>query len=72
METLLERHAQEQKNLTSKIIGLRKSVPKSDKRKKRQVNSDIADLEYELKTRQEREIKELKGVESEDEQNEVN
>ncbi|KAI8880078.1 hypothetical protein K501DRAFT_192135 [Backusella circina FSU 941] len=75
MESILERHAQEQKNLTSKIISLRKSVPKSDKRKKRQVNSDIADLEYELKTRHEREIKEWKakeqGIDLEHEENEL-
>ncbi|KAG2234186.1 hypothetical protein INT48_005986 [Thamnidium elegans] len=62
MDQLLETHREQQKQLTSKIIALRKSVPKSDKRKKREVNSRIADLEYDLKTKQEEEIRVLKAV----------
>ncbi|KAI8095594.1 hypothetical protein BDF21DRAFT_328575 [Thamnidium elegans] len=64
MDQLLETHREQQKQLTSKIIALRKSVPKSDKRKKREVNSRIADLEYDLKTKQEEEIRVLKAVEA--------
>ncbi|KAI9363813.1 hypothetical protein BD770DRAFT_380515 [Pilaira anomala] len=64
MEELLEAHREQQKQLTSKIIALRKGVPKSDKRKKREVNSRIADLEYDLKKKQEEEIRVLKAVEA--------
>ena len=64
LEELEERHRAEQKKLTDKIIGLRKSVPKSDKRKKREVASKIADLEYELKKKQEEEIRLLKAKEA--------
>lgn len=64
MEQLLETHKEEQKQLTTKVIGLRKSVPKSDKRKKREVNSRIADLEYDLKKKHEEEIRVLKATEA--------
>ncbi|KAI8375575.1 hypothetical protein BD560DRAFT_392720 [Blakeslea trispora] len=64
LEQLEERHKVEQKKLTDKIIGLRKSVPKSDKRKKREVTSKIADLEYELKKKQEEELRVLKAKEA--------
>lgn len=64
MEQLLETHKEEQKQLTTKIIGLRKGVPKSDKRKKREVNSRIADLEYDLKKKHEEEIRVLKAKEA--------
>jgi OTU domain-containing protein 6 len=64
LDELLERHKEEQKQLTSKIIALRKSVPKSDKRKKREINSRIADLEYDLKLKHEEEIRAFKAKES--------
>lgn len=64
LEQLLEAHKEEQKQLTSKIIGLRKGVPKSNKQKKREVNSRIADLEYDLKKKQDEEIRVLKAVEA--------
>ncbi|KAI7900586.1 uncharacterized protein BX663DRAFT_544751 [Cokeromyces recurvatus] len=47
-----------------KIIALRKSVPKSDKRKKREVASRIADLEYELNKKHEEEVKVFKAKEA--------
>lgn len=64
MEQLLETHKEEQKELTSKIISLRKGVPKSNKQKKREVNSRIADLEYDLRKKQEEEIRILKAKEA--------
>ncbi|KAI8971859.1 hypothetical protein BDF20DRAFT_703101 [Mycotypha africana] len=64
MEQLLEKHKEEQKKLTSIIIGLRKSAPKSDKRKKREIASKIADLEYDLKKKQEEEIRVFKAKEA--------
>ncbi|KAL0143522.1 OTU domain-containing protein 6B-like protein [Mucor lusitanicus] len=64
MDQLLENQKEEQKKLTSKIIALRKGVPKSDKRKKREVASRIADLEYDLKKKHEEEIRVLKAKEA--------
>lgn len=64
LEQLQEQHKEEQKKLTTKIIALRKGVPKSDKRKKREVASRIADLEYDLKKKQEEEIRVFKAKEA--------
>ncbi|KAK4514713.1 uncharacterized protein ATC70_002315 [Mucor velutinosus] len=64
MDQLLENQKEEQKKLTTKIIALRKGVPKSDKRKKREVASRIADLEYDLKKKHEEEIRVLKAKEA--------
>lgn len=63
-EELLENHREEQKKLTTKIIALRKSAPKSDKRKKREVASRIADMEYDLKKKHEEEIRVFKAKEA--------
>ncbi|KAI9474239.1 MAG: hypothetical protein EXX96DRAFT_331397 [Benjaminiella poitrasii] len=64
LDELLEKHQLERKKLTEKIIGLRKSVPKSDKRKKREVASRIADLEYDLTKQQEEEVRVFKAKEA--------
>ncbi|CEP09217.1 hypothetical protein [Parasitella parasitica] len=64
MEELLENQKEEQKKLTSKITALRKGVPKSDKRKKREVASRIADMEYDLKQKHEEEIRVFKAKEA--------
>lgn len=64
MQQLLESQKEEQKRLTTKIIALRKGVPKSDKRKKREVASRIADMEYDLKKKHEEEIRVLKAKEA--------
>lgn len=64
MQQLLENQKEEQKKLTTKIIALRKGVPKSDKRKKREVASRIADMEYDLKKKHEEEIRVLKAKEA--------
>ncbi|CAO3654086.1 unnamed protein product [Mucor fragilis] len=64
MDQLLENQKEEQKKLTTKIIALRKGVPKSDKRKKREVASRIADLEYDLKKKHEEEVRVLKAKEA--------
>jgi OTU domain-containing protein 6 len=64
MEQLLENQKEEQKQLTTKIIALRKGVPKSNKQKKREVASKIADLEYDLRKKHEEEIREFKAKEA--------
>ncbi|KAI8972073.1 hypothetical protein BDB01DRAFT_811276 [Pilobolus umbonatus] len=66
MDELVQRHREEQKQLTQTIIQLRKSVPKSDKKKKREVNQRIADLEYELRKKHQDEINELSGTPEEE------
>ncbi|KAI7871255.1 hypothetical protein BDF14DRAFT_1764951 [Spinellus fusiger] len=64
LEGLLDRHRVEQRNLQTTIAALHKSVPKSDKRKKRAVASRIVELEYALRTQQEKELAQLKALES--------
>ncbi|KAI8057550.1 OTU domain-containing protein 6B [Gilbertella persicaria] len=64
LEQLEERHKAEKKKLTDKIITLRKSAPKSDKRKKREVASKIADLEYDLNKKHQEELNLLKAKET--------
>ncbi|KAI8647262.1 hypothetical protein BD408DRAFT_408872 [Parasitella parasitica] len=64
MDQLLEKQKEERNKLTAKIIGLRKGVPKSDKRKKREVASRIADLEYDLTKKHEEEIRSFKAKEA--------
>ncbi|OTF69537.1 OTU domain-containing protein 6B-like protein [Euroglyphus maynei] len=55
-EELVERQRQEKKDLNAKITKLRFSVPKNDKKKKKEINSQIELMESELKTKHEQEI----------------
>lgn len=55
-EVLLSRHRKELKELRARIQGLKKSVPKGDKRRKKEVAAEVAQLEQELQERQEREL----------------
>lgn len=48
---LITRHKQERKDLQSKIQSLKKSVPKGDKKKKKEITEEIAKLEYDLNAR---------------------
>lgn len=64
LEQLIETQKEEQKQLTTKIIALRKGVPKSNKQKKREVASKIADLEYDLRKKHEEEIRVFKAKEA--------
>lgn len=57
-ETLQQKHKREQKELQAKIQNLKHSVPKGDKKKKRQIAIDVAKLEAELDEKQSRELKE--------------
>lgn len=60
-DELTKRHKQERKELHSKIQSLKKSVPKGDKKKKKEVTEEIALLEKELEDRIARELNELKS-----------
>ncbi|KAI8319509.1 OTU domain-containing protein 6B-like protein [Martensiomyces pterosporus] len=60
VEELEARHRKEQKELAVKVMALKKSVPKGDKRKKKEATAEIAVLESELTEKQEAEMKQLK------------
>ncbi|KAL0091123.1 hypothetical protein J3Q64DRAFT_1708644 [Phycomyces blakesleeanus] len=62
LESMLHRHRLEQRDLQSTISNMRKSVPKSDKRKKRAMTSKAAELESELRQKQELELTQLKSL----------
>ncbi|XP_015781662.1 OTU domain-containing protein 6B [Tetranychus urticae] len=55
-EDLLDRHRQEKKELKSKVVELKKGIPKNDKKKKKEIMDEITRLETELRVKQEREL----------------
>ncbi|CAH1102932.1 unnamed protein product [Psylliodes chrysocephalus] len=59
-EDLLKRHKQEKKDLQSKIQSIKKSVPKGDKKKKKEITDEIAKLELELDEKHKNELDENK------------
>ncbi|KAJ1860733.1 OTU protein [Coemansia sp. RSA 2703] len=59
LEDLEARHRREKRDLVTKISALKRTVPKGDKRKKKEVSSEIAALEAELKDRHNAEIKDF-------------
>ncbi|CAF0731510.1 unnamed protein product [Brachionus calyciflorus] len=76
LESLNERHRKEKKDLMAKIMNLKKSVTKGDKKKKKEVDAEIEKLEKEFDTKCSLEIKnftenqnklEIKRVEIDDE-----
>ncbi|KAG5888459.1 hypothetical protein JTB14_017187 [Gonioctena quinquepunctata] len=62
-EDLLRKHKQEKKDLHSKIQYLKKSVPKGDKKKKKEIGEEIAKLELELDKKHEQELAQLENSE---------
>ncbi|KAJ8982057.1 hypothetical protein NQ317_001466 [Molorchus minor] len=60
-EDLQKRQKQEKKDLQSKIQGLKKTVPKGDKKKKKEITEEIARLECDLEEKHKEELSELKG-----------
>ncbi|KAI8147848.1 hypothetical protein BJV82DRAFT_593588 [Fennellomyces sp. T-0311] len=66
LEAMQERHRAEQQELQTKIIALRKSTPSSNKRKKKEVQSRINDMEYDLRIKHEKELRVLQGDEDDD------
>lgn len=61
LESLLERHRAEERSLQTKIANMKKTAQKADKKKKREIQQKISDLEYELRTRHEEELRKVKG-----------
>lgn len=61
IDQVIERHRNEQRELHDKIAALRKTAPKNNKSKKREVNRQISDLEYEMRIKHENELRQVKG-----------
>ncbi|ORX48581.1 OTU-domain-containing protein [Hesseltinella vesiculosa] len=57
LDHILARHRDEERELNNKIIALRKTIPKNNKAKKRDINNKISDMEYDLRQRQEDDIR---------------
>lgn len=70
-ETIEQRHKREQKELQAKIQGLKHSVSKGDKKRKKQVTAEIAQLQAELDQRHEKELAEHKEEGTQVEENEL-
>ncbi|XP_056644415.1 deubiquitinase OTUD6B [Diorhabda carinulata] len=57
-EELLKKHKLEKKELQAKIQSLKKSIPKGDKKKKKEITEEIAKLELELDQKHNKELSE--------------
>ncbi|XP_046403982.1 deubiquitinase OTUD6B [Ischnura elegans] len=60
-EELIKRHKKERKELQGKVLALKKSSNKYDKKRKKEVLEEIARLETELDLKQEEELNKLKA-----------
>lgn len=58
-EAMAARHRREAKELQGKVTGLRKGVPKGDKKRKKEVTAEIEELEAQLRARHEAELAQL-------------
>ncbi|KAM4027299.1 deubiquitinase OTUD6B [Anomaloglossus baeobatrachus] len=56
---LVRRHRKEKKELQAKIQGMKNSVPKNDKKKRKQLTEDIAKMESELEEKHKQEVTDL-------------
>ena len=57
----MKQHRKERKELQAKIQGLKKTASKGDKKKKKEVNEEIAKLEQDLDARHEQELNDFKS-----------
>ncbi|KAF9361306.1 hypothetical protein BGX34_007219 [Mortierella sp. NVP85] len=62
LEELRARHKKEQRELTAKVTALKKTATKGDKKKKKEVNEEIAQLEHAQRLQHEREEKEWSSL----------
>ncbi|VEN46868.1 unnamed protein product [Callosobruchus maculatus] len=69
-EELAKRHKQEKKDLQAKIQGLKKSVPKGDKKKKKDILDEIAKLEADLDEKHKLELVQIQSLTLDNEQTE--
>uniref|UniRef100_A0A1E1XFP0 Putative otu ovarian tumor-like cysteine protease n=1 Tax=Amblyomma aureolatum TaxID=187763 RepID=A0A1E1XFP0_9ACAR len=63
-DELLQAHRKERKELQAKIQNLKHSVPKGDKKKKRDVAAEVAMLEAELEEKQKKDLQEFSAMQS--------
>ncbi|KAK3755413.1 hypothetical protein QZH41_016626, partial [Actinostola sp. cb2023] len=63
-DSLVQRHKKEKKELMGKIQSFKHSVPKGDKKKKKEITLEIAKLETQLEERQKKEIDEFLSKEN--------
>ncbi|KAJ1732208.1 OTU protein [Coemansia biformis] len=68
LEELEARHRTEKKELVARVTALKKTVPKGDKRKKKEVGAEIAELEKEQADRHGAELKRFGEEQADDEQ----
>ncbi|CAH1962586.1 unnamed protein product [Acanthoscelides obtectus] len=61
-EELSKRHKQEKKDLQAKIQGLKKGVPKGDKKKKKDILDEIAKLEADLNEKHKLELSKIQSL----------
>ncbi|KAH7728130.1 OTU-like cysteine protease family protein [Aphelenchoides avenae] len=61
MESLLSKHSKEKKELQAKITALKHSIPKNDKKKKKEVTTQVDEWEKELKLRHEAAVRALEN-----------
>lgn len=60
-DDLLKKHRQEKKDLQSKIQSIKKSIPKGDKKKKKEITEEIAQLENDLEEKHKEELNNFKS-----------
>nr|CAI5826677.1 unnamed protein product [Callosobruchus analis] len=65
---LTKRHKQEKKDLQAKIQGMKKSVPKGDKKKKKDILDEIAKLEADLDAKHKLELVQIQSLTLENDQ----
>ncbi|XP_011202897.2 deubiquitinase OTUD6B [Bactrocera dorsalis] len=70
MDDVLSRHRRERKDLQAKIQALKKSAPKNDKKKRKEIMEEVARMESDLEKRQASELVEVKKEQQTQEQNE--
>ncbi|XP_061682066.1 deubiquitinase OTUD6B [Syngnathoides biaculeatus] len=61
-ESLLKQHRKEKKDLQAKIQGMKNSVPKNDKKRRKQMTEEIAKMEAELDQKHDEERRRLRSA----------
>jgi len=65
MEEVIERHRAEKKALQAKVQSMKNGIPKGDKKKKKEVTTQIEEIQEELKTKHESEMRQFEGLKDE-------
>lgn len=70
MDDVLSRHRRERKDLQAKIQALKKSAPKNDKKKRKEIMEEVARMESDLEKKQAAELVEVEKEQQTQQQNE--